>query len=95
MTTMSEEPITPGTYLQQLIEQKSREVAKTQNTAGYFAMWPEAVREVLAKFPSLSPAEKTNLRRNVEGQVKMMCKRTRRDPHMFTPALQEVARILG
>ncbi len=92
---MSEELLSPGIYLQQRIEQRSREVAKTRNDAGCVAMWPEAVKEILAKYPSLSSAEKASLRDNVEGQVQLMCTRTRRDPHMFTPALQEVARILG
>ncbi len=92
---MSEDLLSPGIYLQQRIEQRSREVANTRNDAGYVGMWPEAVKEVLAKYPSLSPAEKASLRANVEGQVQLMCARTRRDPHMLTPALQEVARILG
>lgn len=83
---MSEEPMTPGTYLQQRIEQRSREVAKTRNDEGYVAMWPEAVKEVLAKYPNLSPVEKASLRSSVEGQVALMCARTRRDPGMFTPA---------
>ncbi len=92
---LNEEPKAPGTYLQQRIEQKTREVAKTRNNAGLVAMWPEAVKEVLVKFPSLSPAEKSALRSNVEGQVQLLCTRTGSDPHMFAPALQEVARILG
>lgn len=87
--------MTPGTYLQQRIEQKSREVAKTNNAAGYVVMWPEAVKEVLAKFPNLSSAEKASMRRSIEGQIQSLCTRTRHDPHMFTPALQELARILG
>ncbi len=91
----SEELLSPGIYLQQRIEQRSREVAKTRNDAGYIAMWPAAVKEVLAKYPNLSPGEKASLRGNVEGQVQLMCTRTRRDPHMLTPALQEVARILS
>lgn len=94
-TPMSEDLLSPGIYLQQRIEQRSREVAKTRNEAGYVAMWPEAVKEVLAKYRSLSPAEKASLRGNVEGQVQLMCTRSRRHPHMLTPALQEVARILG
>jgi len=92
---MSEERMTPGTYFQQRIEQRSREIAKARNDPGYVAMWPEAVKEVLEKFPNLSHEERASLRGNVEEQVKLMCTRTRRDPHMFTPALQEVARILG
>ena len=92
---MSEEQMTPGTYLQQRIEQRSREIAKTRNDAGYVTMWPEAVKEVLVKFPSLSPEERASLRGDVEGQVKLMCIRTRRDPQMFASALQEVAQILG
>jgi hypothetical protein len=70
----------------------SRKVAKSNNAAGYVAMWPEAVKEVLAKFPNLSPAEKMALRSNVEGQIHSMGARTHQD---FTAALQAVARILG
>ena len=55
-------------------------------------MWPEAVKEVLAKFPNLSPADKAALRGNVDGQIHSMGGRTHQD---FTAALQAVARILG
>lgn len=85
---------TPGTYFTKLIVQKMREVAKTRNAGGYVAMWPEAVKDVLAKFPNLSNVEKSALRSNVEGQIKLMCVRTRRSPHMFTPALDAVGRLL-
>jgi len=70
----------------------SRKVAKSNNAAGYVTMWPEAVKDVLAKFPNLSPAEKMALRGNVDGQIHSMGGRTRQD---FTAALQAVARILG
>jgi hypothetical protein len=89
------EQISPGIYLQQQIEQRSRAVAKTNNAAGYIAMWPAAVRDVMARFPSLSSAEKMALRSNVEAQIQLFCTRTGSDPHQFTSALQEIARLLG
>lgn len=92
---VSAQPSTPGGYLQQVIDQKTREAAKSNNAAGLVAMWPAAVKEVVMKFPELSPAEKAALRSNVEGQVRLLCTRTGSDPHLFTPALQEVARLLG
>jgi hypothetical protein len=55
-------------------------------------MWPEAVKEVLAKFPNLSPDEKAALRGNVDGQIHSMGGRTTQD---FTAALHAVAQILG
>jgi hypothetical protein len=84
--------ISPGAFLQQRITEMSRKVAKSNNSAGYVAMWPEAVKEVLAKFPNLSPAEKMALRGSVDGQIHSMGARTKED---FTAALQAVARILG
>jgi hypothetical protein len=92
---MNEKLVSPGGYLQERIIQKQREVAHRRNSAGLISMWPEAVREVLAKFPDLSPEQRASLRGNVEGQIKLLCMRTRKSPHEFTPALQSVARILG
>jgi hypothetical protein len=89
---MNEEQISPGAYLQKRITERSRKVAKSNNAAGYVTMWPEAVKEVLAKFPNLSPDERAALRGNVDGQIHSMGGRTHRD---FTAALQSVARILG
>ncbi len=84
-----------GTYLQERIGDWSRKVAKTNNSAGYVAMWPEIVKEVLVKFPNLSPDEKAALRGNVTDQIQLLGKRVGQDPHMFTGALDEIARILG
>jgi hypothetical protein len=92
---MNDKPEFPGTYFQERIALKTRQVAMRHNDAGLIAMWPEAVREVLAKFPELSAGERASLRGNVEGQIKLLCDRTGKSPHAFTPALQEVARILG
>jgi hypothetical protein len=89
---MNKEQMSPGAYLRQRITERSRKVAKSNNAAGYVAMWPEAVKEVLAKFPNLSPDEKAALRGNVDGQIHSMGGRTNHD---FTAALQAVARILG
>jgi hypothetical protein len=89
---MNEEKISPGVFLQQQITERSRKVAKSNNAAGYVAMWPEAVKEVLTKFPNLSPDEKAALRGNVDGQIHSMGARTKQD---CTAALQAVARILG
>ena len=89
---MNEEKISPGAYLQRQITKRSRKVAKRNNAAGYVAMWPEAVKEVLAKFPNLPPAEKAALRGNVDGQIHSMGGRTHQD---FTAALHAVARIFG
>ena len=61
--------ISPGAFLQQRITEMSRKVAKSHNAADYVAMWPEAVKEVLAKFPNLSLDEKAALRGNVDGQI--------------------------
>jgi hypothetical protein len=58
-------------------------------------MWPEAVKEVLVKFPGLSHAEKTILHGNIKDQVRLLCTRTGSSPHLFAPALQEVARLLS
>ena len=89
---MNEAQMSPGAYLQKRITERSRKVAKSNNAAGYVAMWPEAVKEVLAKFPNLSPDEKAALRGNVDGQIYSMGGRTHQD---FTAALHAVARILG
>ncbi len=92
---MADEPLSPGSYLQELIVQKTREVAARHNDAGLVGMWPEAIRDVLSKYPNLSREERSSLRGNVEGQIKLLCARTKKSPHDFTPALQEVARILS
>jgi hypothetical protein len=92
---MKEKQITPGAYLKQLIDQKTKEVAATHNDAGLVSMWTEAVREVLAKFPNLSTVEKSALQVNVEAQIQALCTRTKRNLEMFKPALQGVAMILG
>ena len=89
---MNEEQMTPGAYLQRRITERLRKVAKRNNAAGYVAMWPEAVKEVLTKFTNLSPADKAALRGNVDGQIHSMGGRTHQD---FTAALQAVAQILG
>ena len=89
---MNEQQMTPGAYLQRRITERSRKVEKSNNAAGYVAMWPEAVKEVLAKFPNLSPTDKAALRGNVDGQIHSMGARTKQD---FTAALQAVARVLG
>ena len=81
--------------MQERINQKMREVAKRRNDAGLVSMWPEAVNDVLAKFPNLSRLERASLRGNVEAQIKLLCVRTNKSPHTFTPALQAVAQILG
>jgi hypothetical protein len=92
---LNEKIETPGTYLHERIEQKKREVAARHNDAGLVSVWPEAVREVMSKFPKLSAEQRASLRGNVEGQIKLLCVRTNKSPHTFTPALQEVARILS
>ena len=89
---MNEEQMTPGAYLQRRITERLRKVAKSNNVAGYVAMWPEVVKEVLAKFPNLSPADKAALRGTVEGQIHSIGGRTHQD---FTTALQAVARVFG
>jgi hypothetical protein len=86
--------MTPFEYLQHRLEQKTREVAQTRNDAGYLGIWPAAVRELLEKYPNLTPEQKTNLRANIDGQIANMCKRTGQDIHQFTTAQQEVARLL-
>ena len=87
--------IAVGTYLQERIVQMQREVAHSRNNAGLIGIWPEVVREILAKYPNLSPAEKASLRGNVEGQIQLLSIRTGMGIHSFTGALQEVARLLG
>ena len=90
-----EQQVPVGTYLQERIVQKTREAANRQNDAGLVSMWPEVVREVMAKYPKLSSAEKASLRGNIEGQIQLLSVRTGIAIHMFTGALDEVARILG
>jgi hypothetical protein len=63
---MSEKVESPAAYLKERIAQKTREVAARQNDAGLVSMWPEAVKEVLAKFPNLSSEQRSALRANVE-----------------------------
>jgi hypothetical protein len=60
-----------GTFLQERIGDWSRRVAKTNNSAGYIAMWPEVVKEVLATFPNLSPAEKAALLGTIHDQMQL------------------------
>jgi len=91
---MNEQVLTPGMYLQARITQKTREVA-ARHDAGLVAMWPEAIKEVMAEFPNLSAEQRANLKGNVQGQVKLLAARTGRSAHDFTPALEDVARILG
>ena len=92
---MDERPTTPGSYLQELIAQESREVAKRHNAAGYIAMWPDAVRKVMAKFPNLSAIEKATLRATVESGIARLSARIKMDIHQVTGACGSVARILG
>lgn len=92
---MSDQHITPGTYLHELIEKESLAVAKRRNAAGYIAMWPEAVRQVMQKFPNLSSEERASLRGTVESQIKLLSIRMSLDIHQFSGALGSVARILG
>lgn len=86
---------TPGTYFQKQIVQKQRAAIRRRNDAGLISMWPEAIHEVLKTFPDISPQQKAALRANVEEQVRLLCTRTRRRHEGFTPALQQVARLLG
>lgn len=92
---MTSQTSTPGSYLSELIEQESRAVAKRQNSAGYIAIWPEAIRKVMEKFPNLSPEERATLRGTLDGQIQMLCTRYNMDIHQFTGAMGSVARILG
>jgi hypothetical protein len=85
----------PGTYLQERIAQKTREAAARHNDAGLISMWPEAAKEVMAKFPKLTAEQRAALRGNVESQIHTLCVRTKKSPHEFTMALQAVARILS
>jgi hypothetical protein len=91
----NERSLTPGNYLHELIEQKSREVAKRHNAAGYISMWSVAVREVLQKFPNLSAAERATLRATVESGIQRLSARINLDIHQFAGARDSVARILG
>jgi len=92
---MEERPTTPGSYFQERIAQKSREVAKRHNDAGYVSMWPEAVREVMQVFPNLSAIERETLRGTVESGIQSLSVRTNMDIHQFSSARGSVARILG
>jgi len=92
---MNEQPLTPGSYLQELITQESREVAKRHNDAGYIAMWPDAVRKVMEKFPNLTAEERANLRGTVNAGIQNLSVRIKMDIHQFSGALGSVARILG
>jgi hypothetical protein len=92
---MTERTLTPGSYLQELIAQESREVAKRHNAAGYIAMWPDAVRKVMKQFPNLSVAERATLRGTVDAGIRQLSVRMNMDIHQFTGALGSVARILG
>ncbi|MGH9688660.1 MAG: hypothetical protein ACRD5K_16370 [Candidatus Acidiferrales bacterium] len=92
---MIEGTLTPGAYLQQRIEQKTRDVANSRNAAGYVSMWPQAVKEVKEKFPSLTATERAALHANIRGQIDLLCKRMGRNFERFKPALQSVARLLA
>jgi hypothetical protein len=95
VVAMNEQAITPGSYLQELIAEESRAVAKRNNAAGYISMWSEAVRKVMQKFPSLSAEERVTLRGTVEAGIGNLSRRTRMDIHQFSATLGSVARILG
>jgi hypothetical protein len=92
---MNEQPITPGSYLQELIAQESRAVGKRQNAAGYISMWPDAVRKVMEKFPNLSAAERATLRGTVESGIQQLSAHFNLDIHQFAGARGSVVRILG
>ena len=92
---MNIQPIAPESYLQELIAEESRAVAKRHNAAGYIAMWPDAVKRVMEKFPNLSPAERTALLATVESSIQLFSARTHMDIHQFAGARGSVARILG
>jgi hypothetical protein len=92
---MTEQNNSPVGLLRELLAQKSRRVAQSHNAAGYVAMWPEAVREVIAKFPNLSASEKSSLRGTVEDQIQRLSRVTNIDIHQFAAARGSVARILG
>jgi hypothetical protein len=92
---MNEQTITPGSYLQELIAEESRAVAKRNNAAGYISMWSEAVRKVMQKFPNLSAEERATLRGTVEAGIRNLSVRTRVDIHQFSGTLGSVARILS
>jgi hypothetical protein len=83
-----------GSWLQERIAQKSREVAKTNNSAGYIAMWSSIVREALAQFPNLTSDEKARLRAHMEEGIEATAKRLGQDLHAFAGARDEVARLL-
>lgn len=92
---MNEQLLTPVSYLRELIDAESRAVVKRHNAAGYIAMWPEAIRKVMVKFPNLSADERTVLRGTVNSQIQMFCARRNMDVYQFTGAMGSVARILG
>jgi hypothetical protein len=89
------EQLAPESYLHELIEQESRAVAKRNNAAGYMAMWPNAVRKVMEKFPNLSSTERATLRGTGEAGIQNLSVRMRLDIHQFSGALGSVARILA
>ena len=80
---MTEQTITPGSYLQELITLESREVEKRHNAAGYIAMWPAAVRKVMEKFPNLSAAERATLRDTVELGIQNLSAQTGPSGHRW------------
>jgi len=92
---MTEQTITPGSYLHDLIEQESRAVAKRHNSAGYIAMWPDPARKVMDNFPNLSAAERAALRGTVGSRIQALSVRTNMDIHQFGAAFDSVARLLG
>jgi len=92
---MSEEQVSPGTYLQQILNEKKGEVSATNNPAGFVAYLPWAAREVLIKYPALTSEQRTILRAALNDEVRLTCLRTGQNQELYTTALQEVARILA
>ena len=90
---MRERVLSPGMHLQERITQKMREAA-ARHGVGLVSMWPEAVKEVLAKFPEPTAEQRAALQGNVSWQVKLLAARTGQSVHNFTRALQTVARLL-
>ena len=84
---------TAGQVLQEILAKKEQRVAASHNAAGYGAMLPEAVREVLKQFPNLQASG----RRALAGSIHEKAKQLERwnDTLRFGAALGEVNRILG
>jgi hypothetical protein len=86
--------LTPGSYLLELIMQESCEVARRQNGTGYIAMWAEAVRKVMERFPKLTAAERAALLDTVDSGIQELSGRLNLDIHQFTGARDSVVQIL-